>query len=326
MSDVTTMSSERMGMNGGQAVVPQLVEQELGDTEGRLVIEPLERGYGTTLGNALRRVLLSSIPGAAVTRVRFSGKYHEYDTIPGVTETVLEIILNLKELAIRLTHGDGFHRTFLTAEEPGQVTAADLELPSGVEVINPDHHIATLDEGAELELELEIESGYGYRAAERNKREDMPLGVIAIDADFSPIKRVNYRVEETRVGERTDFDRLVLEIETHGGIQPSEALHEAAQILINHFRLFSDFTASHPFASTETESDAEDLDETLEDLGFDTRACNLLRSRGILTLRDLLSQTRDELLDINNFGEKSLVKVEEKLHELGYEINDPSNG
>lgn len=326
MSDATMMSSERTGMDGGQAVVPQLVEQELGEAEGRLVIEPLERGYGTTLGNALRRVLLSSIPGAAVTRVRFSGKYHEYDTIPGVKETVLEIILNLKELAIRLTYGDGFHRAFLTAEGPGGVTAGQIELPAGAEIINPDHPIATLDEGAELELELEIESGYGYRPAERNKREDMPLGVIAIDADFAPIKRVNYRVEETRVGERTDFDRLVLEIETDGGIQPGEALHEAAQILINHFQLFAEFTASHPFASSEAEEVSEDLDETLEDLGFDTRACNLLRSRGVLTLRDLLSQSREELLDINNFGEKSLVKVEERLHELGYEINDPSAG
>lgn len=320
------MSAERMGLNGGQAVVPQLVEQELGDAEGRLVIEPLERGYGTTLGNALRRVLLSSIPGAAVTRVRFNGKYHEYDTIPGVTETVLEIILNLKELGIRLTHGDGFHRAFLTAEGPADVTAGDLELPSGVEVLNPDHHIATLDDDGELELELEIESGYSYRAAERNKREDMPLGVIAIDADFSPIKRVNYRVEETRVGERTDYDRLVLEVETHGGIRPGEALHEAAQILINHFRLFADFTSAHPFAGAEPEVGAEDVDESLEDLEFDTRACNLLRNRGIVTLKDLLSQTREELLDINNFGEKSLLKVEERLHELGYELNERSNG
>lgn len=323
MSEATLVAEKgraRPSADGGQSLAPQIQIQELNERIGRIVIEPLERGFGMTLGNALRRVLLSSIPGAAITRVRFDGRYHEYDTIPGVVESILDITLNLKELAIRLTRGDGLHRVLLQAEGPGEVTAADIDVPSGMEIVDADHHIATLDEGGELEVELEIETGYGYRSAERNKKEDMPLGVIAIDSDFTPVKRVNYAVEETRVGERTDFDRLTLEIETNGGIQPEEALHHAAQILIRHFELFSDF-AAHPYARVEEEeSAAEELESPLDELGFDTRACNLLRGKGIHTLKDLLGQTREELLDINNFGEKSLAKVEERLSELGYEL------
>jgi DNA-directed RNA polymerase subunit alpha len=309
-----------MRVETSQPITPRIQVEEMSDTHGRIVIEPLERGFGITLGNALRRVLLSSIPGAAVTRVRFNGKYHEYDTIPGVKESILEIILNLKELAIRITRGDELKRLTLVAEGPGEVTAAAIETPSDLEIINKDHHIALLDEGGKLEIELEIETGFGYRPAERNKKEDMPLGVIAIDSDFSPIKRVNYRVEETRVGERTDFDRLILEIETNGGIQPEEALHHAAQILISHFQLFSDF-AQHPFAlAKEEEEELKVLETTLEELGFDKRACNLLREKNIITLGDLLGRSREELLDIHKFGEKSLIKVEERLGELGYEL------
>jgi len=303
-----------------QPITPQIKVEEMDERYGRIVIEPLERGFGITLGNALRRVLLSSIPGAAVTRVRFNGKYHEYDTIPGVKETILEIILNLKELAIRITRGDELRRLTLVAEGPGEVTAEAIETTSGLEIINKDHHIATLDEGGRLEIELEVETGFGYRPAERNKREDMPLGVIAIDSDFSPVKRVNFQVEETRVGERTDFDRLILEMETNGGIRPEEALHHAAQILISHFQLFSDF-AQHPFArAEEEEEELKMLETSLEELGFDKRACNLLREKNIVTLGDLLERSREELLDIHKFGEKSLIKVEERLEELGYEL------
>jgi DNA-directed RNA polymerase subunit alpha len=301
-------------------IAPQIEIEELSETYGRFVMEPLERGYGTTLGNALRRVLLSSIPGAAVTRVRFTGKYHEYDTIPGVKESVLEILLNLKELALRLTHDEEMRRLTLVVDGPGEVTAGRIEAPSGLEILNPDHYIATLDEGGSLEIEMEVETGYGYRPAERNKKEDMPLGVIAIDSDFSPVRRVNYLVEETRVGERSDFDRLILEIETNGGVHPEEALHHAAQILISHFQLFSEF-AQHPFAQAkEEEEELRMLETPLEELGFDKRACNLLREKSILTLGDLLNHTREELLDIHKFGEKSLTKVEERLHELGYEL------
>ncbi len=308
-----------------QTIEPRIGVEELDGRYGRIVVEPLERGYGTTLGNALRRVLLSSIPGAAVTRVRFGGKYHEYDTVPGVKETLLEIILNLKELAIRITRGDELCRLLLKAEGPGQVTAEAIETPSGVEIINKDHPIATLDEGGQLEIEMEVETGFGYRSAERNKKEDMPLGVIAIDSDFSPVKRVNFRIEETRVGERSDFDRLILELETNGAIKPEEALHHAAQILISHFELFSEF-AQHPYARVKEEEkkqeEREILELTLEELGFDKRACNLLKQppHNIVTLRDLLTHSREELRDIHKFGEKSLAKVEERLHELGYEL------
>ncbi len=305
-----------------QSNAPWIRVEELGDSYGRVVLEPLEQGFGTTLGNAIRRVLLSSIPGAAVTRVRFAGKFHEYDTIPGIKESVLDIILNLKELAIRITRGDGLHRLVLQAEGEGEVTAASIETPSGIVIINKDHYIATLDEDGRLEMELEIETGYGYRPAERNKKEDMPLGVIAIDSDFSPVKRVNFRVDETRVGERTDFDRLTLEIETNGSIKPEEALHHAAQILISHFQLFSDF-AQHPYAKAqEEEEELKIMEATLEELGFDKRACNLLKRppHNIITLGDLLAHSREELRDIHKFGDKSLTKVEERLKELGYEM------
>lgn len=305
-----------------QSGAPRIQTEQLQDTFGRIVIEPLERGFGTTLGSALRRVLLSSIPGAAVTRLRFSSKYHEYDTIPGVTESVLDIILNLKELAIRITRGDELRRLELQAEGQGEVTAGDIEASSGMEIINKDHHIATLDEDGKLEIELQIETGYGYRPSERNKKEDMPLGEIAIDSDFSPVKRVNFRVDETRVGERTDFDRLTLEIETNGSIKPEEAMHHAAQILISHFQLFSDF-AQHPYArAQEEEEESHELEATLEDLGFDKRAINLLKRppHNIITLGDLLAHSREELRDIHKFGDKSLTKVEERLKELGYEL------
>jgi DNA-directed RNA polymerase subunit alpha len=301
-------------------ITPKVKVQEMSDAYGRIVVEPLERGFGTTLGNALRRVLLSSIPGAAVTRIRFSGKYHEYDTIPGIRETVLDIILNLKGLSIRLTHGDELRRLILLADKEGIVTAGSIEAHSGVEVLNPDHYIATLDKGGKLEAELEVETGFGYRAAERNKKEDMPLGVIAIDSDFAPVKKVNYIVEETRVGERTDFDRLLLEVETNGGVKPEEAIQHASQILISHFHLFSDLS-QHPFAvAREEEQEVKQLEKTLEDFGFDKRACNLLRERNINTLGELLAHSREELLDIHKFGEKSLVKVEEQLLEMGYEL------
>lgn len=313
-----------VGLEQAQAIIPHIQAQELSETYGRIVVEPLERGYGTTLGNALRRVLLSSIPGAAVVRVRFGGKYHEYDTIPGVKESLLEIILNLKELAIRTTQGDGLKRLMLIAEGQGEVTAAAIETPSDLEIINKDHHIATLDEGGRLEIELEVETGFGYRPSERNKKEDMPLGVIAIDSDFSPVKKVNFKVEETRVGERTDLDRLILEIETNGAVKPQEALYHASQILVSHFALFSEF-AQHPYAEErekveEEEKERKILESSLEELGFDKRACNLLREKNILTLGDLLTYSREELMDIHKFGEKTLLKVEERLKELGYEL------
>jgi len=295
--------------------------EELTESSGRIVIEPLEGGFGTTLGNALRRTLLTAIPGGAVVRVRFAGKYHEYDTIEGIKEDVLEIILNLKDLSLRLP-SDEMQRLTLEKKGPGAVTAADIDLLPGVEIVNPDLHIATLNEKGALEMELEVETGFGYVPSEMNRLEDSPLSVIPIDADFSPVRKVNFTVEETRVGGRTGCERLVLELTTDGGIRPEEALSEGSRILQRHLDLFSGF-AEHPFgiAPLEAEgSEEEELTIPLTDLDIDQRACNLLQEADILTLRDLLSRPREELLDIHGFGQKTLSKVEDRLTELGYSL------
>lgn len=294
---------------------------ELTETSGRISIEPLERGFATTLGNSLRRTLLSAIPGGAVVRVRFAGKYHEYDTIEGVEEDVLEIILNLKGLAFRLPT-DEVQRLTLEKKGPGAAIGADLQLPAGVTVINPDHHIATLNAKGKLEIELEVETGFGYVPAEVNRLEDSPLSVIPIDADFSPVRRVNFVVEETRVGGKTGYERLVLELETDGGIRPEEALSESSRLIQRHLDLFKNFS-EHPFGVGVEETDRvseEELSISLLDLDIDQRACNLLQEADITTLSDLLSRPREELLDIHGFGGKTLTKVEDRLAELGYSL------
>jgi len=299
----------------------QIKVEELTDTSGRLIIEPLEQGFGTTLGNSLRRVLLSAIPGAAVVRVRFAGKYHEYDTIEGVKEDVLEIILNLKGISFRLHDGE-MKRLNLEKKGPGEVTAADITLQPGIEVINPDHHIATLNAKGALDLEMEVEAGFGYVPAELNRLEDSPLSVIPIDADFSPVKKVNFVIEETRVGGKSGYERLIIELETDGGIRPEEAISEASRLLQRHLDLFKDF-AEHPFGLTAEEEEGPEEGELsipLTELKIDQRACNLLREAEIVTLGDLLSRPREELLDIHGFGEKTLLKVEERLRELGYRL------
>lgn len=305
-----------------ELVFPQNIKiEELTDIAGKIAIEPLERGFGTTLGNSLRRVLLSAIPGAAVVRVRFAGKYHEYDTIDGIREDVLEIILNFKSIALRLK-GEEMQRMTLTKKGPGAVTANDIDVPPEVEIINPDLHIATLAKGATLDVELEVETGFGYVASEMNSLEDSPLSVIPIDADFSPVKRVNFHIEETRVGGKTGYERLVLEMETNGGIKPEEALSEASRILKRHYDLFNDF-AEHPYGVSmeeEVEEEAEELSIPLIDLNIDQRACNLLHEADIVTLNDLVTRPREELLDIHGFGGKTLSKVEDRLEELGYSL------
>lgn len=294
---------------------------ELTETSGRIVIEPLERGFATTLGNSLRRTLLSAIPGGAVVRVRFAGKYHEYDTIEGVEEDVLEIILNLKGLAFRLP-SDEVQRLTLEKKGPGVVTAADLQVPMGVTLINPDQHIATLNAKGKIEIEVEIETGFGYVPAQMNRLEDSPLSVIPIDSDFSPVRRVNFVVEETRVGGKTGFERLVLELETDGGIRPEEALSESSRLVQRHLDLFKNF-AEHPYGVGVEETDRaseEELSIALLDLDIDQRACNLLQEADITTLNDLLTRPREELLDIHGFGGKTLTKVEDRLAELGYAL------
>lgn len=310
-----------------ELVFPQgITTEKMTDTYGRIVIAPLERGFGTTLGNSIRRTLLAAIPGAAIVRINFAGKYHEYDTIAGVREDILEIILNMKDIAFRVADDE---LNYLTLEKRGpcEVTAADIDLPVGVKIINPEAHIAALNEKGRLEVEMELETGYGYRPAEMNRLEDAPLSVIPIDADFSPVRQVNFTVEETRVGGKTGYERLILELTTNGGIRPEEALSEAALILKRHLDLFSGF-AEHPFglAAEEVPEGGEGRKEEgplaipLGELNLDQRACNLLREAEIVTLGDLLSRPREELLDIHGFGEKTLAKVEERLRELGYPL------
>lgn len=294
---------------------------ELTETSGKVILEPLESGFGTTLGNAIRRTLLSAIPGAAITRVRFAGKYHEYDTMEGVKEDILEIILNLKGVALRVRE-EGKRRLTLEKKGPCEVKAGDIEVPPGVEIINPDHPIATLNAKGVLDLEMEVETGFSYLSAELNRSEDAPLSQIPIDADFSPVRRVNFSVEETRVGGKTGYERLVLELATNGSIRPEEALSEASRLLQRHFELFLGF-AEHPFGVAIAESvggDQEELAIPLIDLDIDQRACNLLQEADIRTLGELLARPREELLDIHGFGAKTLSKVEDRLVELGYTL------
>ena len=290
--------------------------QEHSDRYGRLVVEPLERGYATTLGNSLRRVLLSSIPGAAIVRVNFAGKYHEYDTIEGVREDLLTIILNLRGVVFR-TQDEELHRLYLNVSGPTEVRARDIQTPAGVEIVNPDHYIATLNEEGKLEAEMELEVGRGFRPAEENKREDAPLSLIPIDSDFSPIEKVNFQVEETRVGGRSGYERLVLEVWTNGAITPQAAVSQAVEILERHLAFIAGAAPEEPEAEEEI---PEELLQPLAELGFEARACNLLREEGIVTLGDLLARSREELLDIHGFGDKTLKRLEEQLAQLGYTL------
>mgnify|MGYP000123677064 CR=1 FL=1 len=288
------------------------------DRYGRLVVEPLERGFATTVGNALRRVLLSSIPGAAVVRVNFAGKYHEYDTIEGVREDILAIILNLRGVVFR-TQDEELHRLYLNVTGPAEVRAKDIEAPAGVEIVNPDHYIATLNEDGRLEVEMELETGRGFRPAEENKREDAPLSLIPIDSDFSPVEKVNFQVEETRVGGRSGYERLVLEVWTNGAISPRQAVEQAVEILQRHLAFVAGAAPEAAEAPGE-EAVPEGFLQPLEELGFEARACNLLREEGIITLGDLLARSREELLDIHGFGEKTLERLEARLAELGHKL------
>lgn len=307
-------------------VKPQEVHfEELTDDSGRCVIGPLESGLGTTLGNSIRRTLLSMIPGAAITRVKFDGKYHEYDTIEGVREDVIEIIMNLKELSFRLDREES-KRLYLDVEGKGEVTAKDIDLESGIELMNPQQPLAHLADNANLGIEMYVETGMGYQSAESNKTEDMPLSVIPIDADFSPVKEVNFTVDTVRARGKENCDQLTVQIETDGGITPEEAIGKAAEILGGHYKLFERLPR-HPFGeleqfAEEEEQTPEEFEESLEDLGFNQRACNLLREKDVETLEDLIKKTSTQLLDIHGFGDKTLQKVEAKLDQLGYSLED----
>ncbi|WP_018131309.1 DNA-directed RNA polymerase subunit alpha [Effusibacillus pohliae] len=292
-------------------------------TYGKFVVEPLERGYGTTLGNSLRRILLSSLPGAAATSVKIEGVLHEFSTIPGVVEDTTEIILNIKRLSLKI-HSDEEKTLVIEAEGPKVVTAADIQADSDVEVLNPDLHIATLADGAKFYMEIKANRGRGYVPADRNKREDMEIGVIPVDSIFTPISRVNYSVENTRVGQVTNYDKLTLELWTDGSIRPDEAVSLAAKILTEHLMLFVGLTdkVKDTEIMVEKEDDKKEkvLEMTIEELDLSVRSYNCLKRAGINTVQELCSKTEEEMMKVRNLGRKSLEEVQEKLAELGLSL------
>lgn len=302
---------------------PQIEEQAISPTRAKFVVEPLEPGFGYTLGNALRRTLLSSIPGAAVSSVRIDGVLHEFSTIPKVTEDVTDIILNLKQLVIR-SEVDEPVSAYLRARGPAEVTAGDIQPPAGVEILNPDLHIATLGKGGSLELELVVERGVGYRPADRNKKPRDPIGVIPVDSIFSPVRRVTYAVENTRVEQMTDRDRLILDVETNGAISPREAVASAGNTMGELVHLFSELAES-PHLRVEEVAEGPpsgDLALTIEDLALSVRSYNCLKREGINTVGELVQKSESELMDIRNFGEKSIDEVKAKLAELGLSLRE----
>ncbi len=321
--------------------VPRITSESVEENRGSFTIEPLDRGFGYTFGNSLRRVLLSSLAGAAVTSVRIEGVAHEFSTIKGVKEDVTDIVLNLKGIVCRM-HSDATEvEAPLVVSGPGEITAKDIDLPSGVEILNPDAHIATLEKQTKLEVYLTIGRGRGYRPAEENKSADQPIGVIPIDSIFSPVRRVAYNVEQARVGQKTDYDKLTLDIETDGSIDPHAALREAAEILISQLAIFTDAERVIELRDTHTGgildaglvgADAgrgtggrapNAMDDILiEELELGVRSYNCLKRAGIQTVGDLVSKSEGELNAIPNFGKKSIDEVIETLHARGLALRE----
>jgi DNA-directed RNA polymerase, alpha subunit, bacterial and chloroplast-type len=286
---------------------------------GRFVIEPLERGFGHTLGNSLRRVLLSSLPGVAVSSVHIEGVQHEFSTIPGVKEDVTEIILNLKTMACKM-FADGPKQLTIDVKGPCELTAGDIKTDDEVEIANPDLHIATLNEDAHLQMQLTLDRGRGYVSADKNKTPSMPIGVIPIDSIFTPVKKVNYTVEDTRVGQITDYDKLTLEIWTNGTLKPEEAISSAAKILNEHLNLFISLTDQvMPVSMVQPEDDKKDkvLEMTIEELDLSVRAYNCLKRAGINSVAELVQKNQEDMMKVRNLGRKSLEEVEQKLSALG---------
>jgi len=303
---------------------PQIQENTVNDVRSKFSIEPLEPGFGYTLGNALRRTLLSSIPGAAISSVRIEGVLHEFATIPKATEDVTDVILNLKELVLR-SELDEPTTIYVKAKGPGEVTAVDITPPAGVEILNTDMHIATLGKGASLEMEMVVERGVGYRPAERNKKPRDPIGVIPVDSIFSPVRRVSYSVENTRVEQMTDRDRLILDVETDGSSTPREALASAGSTLLELVNLFRDLAESPGIAIGPAEDESlqsGELATIVEDLNLSVRSYNCLKREGINTVGDLVQRSEQELMDIRNFGQKSIEEVKAKLEELGLSLRE----
>ena len=296
---------------------------------GKYVIEPLERGYGTTLGNALRRIMLSSLPGTAATSIKIAGVQHEFTTIPGVKEDVTEIVLNIKQLITKL-HCEGVKTVFIEAVGPCEVTAGDIKSDGEVEVLNPDLHIATLGSGATLNMEITLSHGRGYVSADRNKAQmNNIIGVIPVDSIYTPVYKVNYTVENTRVGNMTDFDKLTIEVWTDSTISARDAVSLGAKILCDHFTLFTDLSETVGSKSTvvekaETQRDKV-LELTIEELDLSVRSFNCLKRANINTVEDLISKTEDEMMKVRNLGRKSLEEVINKLAMMGLSLADKEN-
>ncbi|MDR3085655.1 MAG: DNA-directed RNA polymerase subunit alpha [Christensenellaceae bacterium] len=297
----------------------ECVEYDEGANYGKFVVEPLERGFGVTLGNSLRRILLSSLPGVAVSSIRIDGVLHEFSTIPGVKEDVTEIILNLKSLNAKL-YTDAKKTLTLSVTGPAVVTGGDIVCDDEVEIVNPNLRIATLGDGAELRMELTLEKGRGYVSAEKNKSPHMPIGVLPVDSIFTPIRKVNYAIENTRVGQITDYDRLTLEVWTDGSIKPDEATSMAAKILSEHLMLFINLTENVvPVDFNEPEDNKmEKVQEmTIEELDLSVRAYNCLKRANINTVAELIQRDEEDMMKVRNLGKKSLEEVEQKLAALG---------
>ena len=310
----------------------EIVEISEDNRYGKFVCEPLERGYGTTFGNSLRRILLSSLQGAAVTSIRIDGVLHEFSTIPGVRDDVTNIILNLKSLCLKM-YSDEPKVIRLDIDGAKDVTAADITVDSDVEILNPDLHIATLNDEGSLHMEMTVERGRGYAPAEKNKRADHVIGVIPIDSIFSPIMRVNYTVADTRVGNVTDYDKLTLEVWTDGSIRPEEALSRAASILIMHLKLFQNMAGmteeeeekEGTFIEPQENDTAKVLEMTIEDLDLSVRSYNCLKRANINTVADLTAKTEEEMIKVRNLGRKSLEEVKKKLQELNLSLSQGEN-
>jgi len=293
-------------------------------TYGRFTAEPFERGFGTTVGNSLRRVLLSSLTGAAIVSVKLEGVLHEFSTIPGITEDVTDIILNVKKIRLRL-HADKTKSIRLRKKGPGVAKAGDIEHDADIQILTPDLHIATLDKGATLDMELVVRRGRGYVPAERNKEEEMPIGVIPVDALYSPVTRVNYLVENARVGRMTDYDKLILEIHTDGSISPEDALSDAALIVRGHLDIFINVkdieeAISRPAVAESITESNKNLLRSVNELELSVRAANCLKNANIKTIADLVQKTEADMLRTKNFGKKSLNEIKEILNEMGLSL------
>ena len=299
---------------------PNLTKIDENKDYGVFVVEPLERGYGTTLGNSLRRVLLASLPGAAVTSINIEGVLHEFDTVPGVREDVMQIILNVKGIAVK-SYVQDEKIIELDVEGPAEVTAGDILTDSDIEIVNPDHYLFTIGEGASLKATLTVNSGRGYVPADQNKKDDAPVGTLAVDSIYTPVTKVNYQVEPARVGSNDGFDKLTLEILTNGTIIPEDALGLSARILTEHLNLFTNLTeiaiATDVMKEVDTTSDDRILERTIEELDLSVRSYNCLKRAGINTVYDLTEKSEAEMMKVRNLGRKSLEEVKIKLADLG---------